>query len=246
MKEPYGGTCSAERWGRWGARLGALACVLVLSACDEAIEQGADADINHRPMVLRANGETVPAPPGFDPMPLAVGQWAQYEMVDDKGRSSLLTYKVLAARRDAFWIETLHETYAGRTAQKMLVVFGSRSDPNQIDVRAVVTLDRRGHVSPVPPEMIPAMRVHFRRALSPLVPSDWAGIPQETTSVPAGRFEGCYHGRTEAQWGAWSSLAESWRHPAVPLSGLVRSQGIDRRFTMSLVAFGTSGARADF
>ena len=101
-------------------------------------------------------------------------------------------------------------------------------------------------VHPVPAEMIPSMRVHFRRALAALVPSDWAGVPQETTSVPAGRFEGCYRGRTEAQWGTWRSLAESWRHPAVPLSGLVRSQGIDRHFTMSLIAFGTSGAIADF
>jgi hypothetical protein len=245
MREPYGRTRSAERWARWGVGLGALACALALNACDEAIEQGADADINRRPMVLRPGGDTVPAPAGFDPMPIAVGQWAQYEMVDDKGRSSLLTYKVLAARRGAFWIETMHETSTGRIAQKMLVAFGSRSDPNQIDVRAVVTLDRRGHVSPVPPEEIPAMRVRFLGVVAALT-TDWRGTPQETTSVPAGRFEGCYHGRTEAQWGSWRSLADSWRHPAVPLSGLVRSQGIDRRFTMSLVAFGTNGATADF
>src|SRR6185312_15676031 len=129
--------------------------------------------------------------------------------------------------------------------QKMLVAFGSRSDPNQIDVRAVVTLDRRGHVRPVPPSMIPTMQVRFRGIVAALA-TDWQGGPQETTSVPAGRFEGCYHGRTEAQWGAWKSLADSWRHPAVPLSGLVRSQGLDRPFTMNLVAFGTSGATADF
>jgi hypothetical protein len=245
MREPYGRTRSAERWGRWGVRLGALACALTLSACDDVLEQGSGADVSRQAMVLRTTGDTVPAPPGFDPMPLAVGQWAQYEMIDAKGRSSLLTYKVLAAQHDAFWIETMHETYAGRTAQKMLVAFGSRSDPNQIDVRAVVTLDRRGHVRPVPPSMIPTMQVRFRGIVAALA-TDWQGGPQETTSVPAGRFEGCYHGRTEAQWGAWKSLADSWRHPAVPLSGLVRSQGLDRPFTMNLVAFGTSGATADF
>jgi hypothetical protein len=34
----------------------------------------------------------------------------------------------------------------------------------------------------------------------------------------------------------------SWSHPAVPLSGMVRSVGIDRPNTMELVAFGLSGA----
>jgi hypothetical protein len=32
----------------------------------------------------------------------------------------------------------------------------------------------------------------------------------------------------------------------VPLSGAVRSQGVDRPFTMELVAFGLSGATDEF
>ena len=39
---------------------------------------------------------------------------------------------------------------------------------------------------------------------------------------------------------------DSWSHPAVPLSGAVRSQGVDHPFTMELAAFGTSGAVSDF
>ena len=34
----------------------------------------------------------------------------------------------------------------------------------------------------------------------------------------------------------------SWSHAAVPLSGLVRSQGLDKPTTMELVAFGMTGA----
>ena len=64
--------------------------------------------------------------------------------------------------------------------------------------------------------------------------------------VPAGRFDGCFRARTEGQWGPWKSVADSWRHPAVPVSGLVRSQGLDHPFTMDLVAFGMTGATADF
>jgi hypothetical protein len=217
----------------------------LLGGCGPSVDLAAKADIDSRMAALQEGGTTVPAPPGFDPMPVSVGQWVQYKMIDDKGQPSFLTYKVFGAEADAFWIETLHETYFGRTAQKMLVAFGSRTDPNQIDVRAVVTLDRRGTVSPVPPQMIPMMQVTFRSAVSALA-FNWMGIQRESATVPAGRFEGCYRARADAQWGPWRSVADSWRHPAVPLSGLVRSQGIDRPFTMDLVAFGTTGATADF
>jgi hypothetical protein len=246
MREPYGRMARAERWGRAGVRwVGLSLCALLLGGCGPWVDPAAKADIDGRLAALQEGGTSVPAPPGFEPMPLSVGQWVQYRMIDDKGRPSLLTYKVLAREAGAFWIETLHETYFGRTAQKMLIAFGSRTDPNQIEVRALVLLDRRGTVRPVPAAMIPVMQVTFHSVVSALA-INWMGMPQESAIVPAGRFEGCYRGRTDAQWGPWRSLADSWRHPAVPLSGLVRSQGIDRPFTMDLVAFGTTGATADF
>jgi len=64
--------------------------------------------------------------------------------------------------------------------------------------------------------------------------------------VPAGSFEGCYRARTDAQWGPFRSASDSWAHPSVPLSGTVRSLGVDKPYTMELVAFGTSGATSDF
>ena len=166
-------------------------------------------------------------------------------MIDDKGQPSFLTYKVVGEEGGAFWIETLHESYFGRTAQKMLLAFGSRTDSGQIEIRAVVTLDRRGNINPMPPEMMPMLQSLYRGAVSALV-INWQGMPQESAAVPAGRFDGCVRARSDAQWGPWKTTADSWRHPAVPLSGLVRSQGIDRPFTMELVAFGSSGAVADF
>ena len=75
---------------------------------------------------------------------------------------------------------------------------------------------------------------------------NWQGLPQESAAVPAGKFDGCFKARTDAQWGPWRSVADSWSHPAVPLSGAVRSQGVDRPFTMELAAFGTSGAVSEF
>ena len=41
-------------------------------------------------------------------------------------------------------------------------------------------------------------------------------------------------------------MSDSWAHPAVPLSGTVKSVGIDKPYTMELVAFGTTGAMSEF
>jgi hypothetical protein len=248
MGETYGRIARAQSWQRAGARwvvAGLVACGLLLVGCAPSFDPTAKADIDGRLAALQEAGRTVPAPPGFDPMPLATGQWVEYKMIDDKGRPSFLTYKVLGQQAGAYWIETLHETYFGRSAQKMLIAFGSGTDHDRIEVRALVMLDRRGNVIPVSPEAIPVMQVTFHGLASALAIS-WQGMPQEAETVPAGRFEGCYRARAEAQWGPWRSLADSWRHPAVPLSGLVRSQGVDRPFTMDLVAFGTTGATSDF
>jgi len=73
----------------------------------------------------------------------------------------------------------------------------------------------------------------------------WQGLPQEGATVPAGTFAGCFRARTEASWGPWHSANMSWSHPAVPLSGLVKSQGIDRPTSMELVGFGLTGATSE-
>ncbi len=229
-----------------GAAATALAvAALTLAACGPSIDPAAKADIDGRVAALQGNPGAVPPPASAEPMPLAAGQWAQYKMTDDKGQPSFLTYKVLGEEAGATWIEVLHETYFGATAQKMLIVFGSRTDPSQVDIRAVITRDRNGRINEMPPAMMPLLQSTFRSVVSSMV-INWQGLSQEAALVPAGRFEGCFHARTSAQWGAWKSTADSWSHPAVPLSGVVRSQGIDHPFTMDLVAFGTTGATASF
>ena len=88
------------------------------------------------------------------------------------------------------------------------------------------------------------MQSTYRGAVASLI-INWRGLPQESAVVPAGRFDGTFKTRSEAQWGPWRSTADSWSHPAVPLSGAVRSQGVDKPFTMELIAFGASGAVAE-
>jgi hypothetical protein len=224
-----------------------VAAAVALSACGPSIDPAAKADIDRRVSVLQAGSNAVPAPaPGmFAPMPFAVGQWTQYKMTNDKNEPSFVTYKVIGQDGNAVWLEIVNESYTGRTMQKMLVAFGSRMDPNQVEIRAVSTKDAKGRVQDMPPPVISMMQSTFRGVVSTMIIS-WQGLPQESASVPAGRFDGCFKARTDAQWGPFRSVADSWSHPAVPLSGAVRSQGVDHPFTMELAAFGTSGAVSEF
>jgi hypothetical protein len=217
------------------------------SACGPSIDSAAKADIDRRVSALQPGSTAVPAPaPGvFAPMPLAVGQWTQYKMVNDKNEPSFFTYKVVGQDGDAVWLEVVNDSYHGRTIQKMLVAFGNRTDPSQIQIRAISTKDAKGRVDEVPPPLISLMQGMYRTAIAGLI-INWQGMPQEAASVPAGRFDGCFKARTEAQYGTFKSTADSWSHPAVPLSGAVRSQGVDHQFTMELAAFGTSGAVSEF
>ena len=225
----------------------AVATAVALSACGPSIDPAAKADVDRRMAALQAGSNAVPAPPPgmFAPMPLAVGQWTQYKMVNDKNEPSLMTYKVVGQDGDAVWLETVHDTYYGRTMQKMLVAFGNRMDPSQVQIRAISTKDAKGRVNEVPPPLISMLQSTYRGAISMMI-INWQGLAQESATVPAGRFDGCFKARTEAQFGTFKSTADSWSHPAVPLSGGVRSQGVDHQFTMELVAFGTSGAVSEF
>lgn len=223
------------------AALGAL----YLVACGPSIDPAAKADIDGRLAALQAGGTEFPAPTQFEPMPMAVGQWTQYKMIDDKGQPSFLTHKIVGQEGDAFWLEMISESYTGRTVMKMLAAFGNRTDPSQIQIRAIKTRDRKGNVNEVPPAMMSFLQSQYQGMVSQMV-IRWQGLPQESITVPAGRFDGCFRTRTEAQWGPWKSTADSWSHPAVPLAGTVRSQGVDHPFTMELTSFGLSGATDDF
>jgi hypothetical protein len=218
---------------------------LALVGCGPSIDPAAKADIDKRVAALTAPKQSFPAPTGFMPIGFAVGQWTRHKLVDDKGAPSFMTYKVIAQAGDAFWMEIVTETYTGRTMMKMLLAIPNRMDPNSIDIRSVSMKDKNGQVTNFDGPMLSLMRSTYQGAMSTLVIS-WQGLPQEDAAVPAGTFTGCFKARTDASWGPWHSANTSWSHVAVPLSGLVRSQGIDKPTTMELVDFGLQGAVSEF
>jgi hypothetical protein len=217
-----------------------LGAAPVLTGCGPSIDPALKSDIDRRMSTLGPPVQSFPGPTAFVPLPLQVGQWTQHKMVYDQ-QPSFLTYKVVGQVDDAFWVESVHESYSGRTVTKILMAIPNRTDPDSISIRGVVMKDRNGRVNSFDGPMLSMMQGMYRGVVANLIVS-WQGRPQEDAAAPAGRFTGCFKMRSDVQWGPWKTSSTSWSHPAVPLSGMVRSEGIDRPTTLELVAFGLSGA----
>lgn len=237
---------TTPRWRPLLQTIGPILLALAASAgCAPSVDPAAKADIDRRLAALGTPTQSYGAPTGFAPMPFQTGQWTVHKLTDDNGRPSFMTYKIVGEDSGAFWLETVTETYSGKTMLKMLVAIPNRMDMGSVDIRAVSFKDNKGHVTSFDGPMLALMRNTYKNVISTLVVS-WQGLPQEDTTVPAGKFTGCFKARTDATWGPWHAASVSWSHAAVPLSGLVKSQGVDKPNTMELVAFGLAGAQSEF
>ena len=220
-------------------------CLATLAAaCGPSIDAAAKADVDRRVAALAPRGQSYPPPASAAPMPFAVGHWATYKFVDDKGQPSFMTMKLVGQEGADFWYEVVNDGYYGKTAMRMLVDFGDRQRPESINIKAAKLRDAKGQIIDYPPAMIGLMNSTLRGNLGPIV-INWAGMPQEEVSVAAGKFSGSYKGRSEVSFAGFKSSSVVWGHSAVPLSGMVRSQG-DNNTTGELVDFGTSGATSEF
>ncbi len=223
----------------------AILLSLLLAACSPSIDGAAKADLDKRLATMERAGQTVPAPERAEPMPLAVGQWTTIKQVDDKGNPALVTYKLVGAEADAFWLEVDNDTYYGRTSSRMLVSFGNRQDPSTIDIRALITRDKNGNVTQMPSSMLGMIKSSYQPILDSLV-IRWNALPQEDAAVTAGSFAGCYKGVSTVALGGRSISSDVWWHPAVPINGMVRAVAHNPASTTELVRFGTTGATSSF
>jgi hypothetical protein len=226
---------------RFGTALTSAAMLIATATgCSPSIDSAAKADIDRRVKAVQPSGQRFAAPQAPQPLPMAVGQWVQYKTIDDKGQPSFFTMKVVDHLQGVFSIEYVTEAYTGKTVTKLDLYLGDRTNPAAMDIRGVKMKDAAGTVTEVPPATLSVMRNTWKGMLD-MVTVRWQGLPQENTTVPAGDFAGCYKAETEASFGPFSSKTRSWSHAIVPVSGLVRSQGIDKPTSMELVAFGEKG-----
>ena len=219
----------------------ALLLPLVVS-CAPSIDPALRATID-REIAVAPHDTTYPAPASHAPAPLAVGQWTRFKVVRSDGRPSVLTYKVVGQEGDAFWIETVSERYTGRSIVKMLVAFGDRTDPGQMNILRLMTKQGNHAVQDFPPTMMGLVRGTYASVVQGLV-LRWDGLPEETKRASAGTFTGAFKAKTQMHLYGYSSSATTWSHPAVPVQGLVHSDNDDGG-TVDLIAFGLTGATSE-
>ena len=221
-----------------------LALSFVALACAPSVNPAAKSDVDAKLAAIQQQSRSYSNGPA-QRMPLAVGQWTKYKHVDQDGKPALMTNKIIGQDGDAYWMENVTEAYTGRAIVKMLVNFGNGTDPSTIDLRDVWMMDQKGRVNHIDGATLAMVKGMMKSSLSNIVMS-WEGLPQENVTVPAGSFTACFKGRSDVTVMGHTYSTTGWHHPAVPLSGMVRSQGIDRPTTMELVDFGTSGAVSEF
>jgi hypothetical protein len=230
---------------RLGIALVAAAALVV--GCGPSIDPAAKADVDARIAKLRAETVTIPAPSAqaIESMPPAVGQWAEYKIIQHNGEPKFLTQKIVGEEDGAFLVELVHDSYRGRMVEQLLVAVGDRRDPKKVELRAVKIKNENGHLTTlskadlwVARNHLGPVNIYWEDAMSVSLGIDWRGRPQASTAVIAGRFEGCYHSHSSAPIGL-----EAWSHPSVPFGGLVREQD-KTGFVSELVAYGTSGAQS--
>jgi hypothetical protein len=208
-------------------------------ACAHHQDSTAKIDIDRRVAALVPTEQPFAPPVAALPKPIAVGQWTLHKVVNAKGEPSLLTYKIVGEDGDAYWVEVADESYFGKKVTKMLVSFGDRSNPSNMEIRSIKVKDSAGNVSEIQANMIPATRSSWQEAANLLVIA-WQGLPREDVHVVAGNFAGCFRAPTSAQGGG-----TAWAHPIVPITGLVRIVSSGQPSVMELIGFGDMGATSE-
>lgn len=222
-----------------------LIASLSLLSCGSSVNPALKSSIDKRVLSFPQSSDNVyEAPDKAEPLPIAVGQWARYKLTDDDNNPALMTYKVVGEDAGAYWLETVRETYTERQVTLLLVKLGDRRSLEGIEVRAMKQKTDDDSVMEFPGAMLSLMQSLWKPSLESMV-IDWQGKEQDDARVPAGVFKRCYQAYTTVSLFGSSKSTRNWSHPAVPMSGSVRTQSVDSTFSMVLLEFGLDGATSE-
>jgi hypothetical protein len=216
-----------------------------LLACSPSVNPALQSSIDKRVLSFKQFSDNVyDAPQSSEPLPLAVGQWTRYKMMDKEGNPSLMTYKVVGEEGGAFWLETVRETYYEKQVTLLLVNLGKGHNLDDVEVRAMKQKTDDHSPTEFPAPVLSLTKALWKPMLENMV-VDWQGKEQDDARVPAGVFSKCYQAYSTVSFLGKSETTRSWSHPVVPLGGNVRSQSVDSTMSMVLLEFGLTGATSE-
>jgi hypothetical protein len=234
---------SRHRMVGFVALLSCGSCALL--ACGSGVNPALQSSIDQRVLSFKQFSDNVyEAPTSTEALPLAVGQWTSYKMMDKEGNPALMTYKVVGEDAGAFWLETVRETYHDKQVTLLLLSLGKGHNLDDVEVRAMKQKIDDHSPSEYPAAVLGLMKALWKPMVENMV-ADWQGKEQDDAHVPAGVFNKCYQAYTTFSLFGSSETTRSWSHPVVPLGGVVRSQSVSSTMSMVLLEFGLTGAKSE-
>ncbi|HRI65903.1 MAG TPA: hypothetical protein PK156_16765 [Polyangium sp.] len=193
-----------------------------------------------------AEKKSYPSPEKFDIAPLAVGQWIRM-LVKTVGQPPAQTFiRIVGKEGDSFWYEIESNTPNGTTVIQLLMDDVTKGNFSKGSIKKI---KMKVGLAPVQEFSGPAMA-----AVSAMTDNYVAmfGRPnldkaeRGDASVNAGEFKGCYIHEIDQSVMGMSMKVKSWNHPAVPINGFVRSEGLanNAKTTTELYEMHMDGAKS--
>ena len=184
------------------------------------------------------------APQSAELGPLSVGQWTRHRL-EDRGRVSVVTHKVIGEESGAFWVEFVTGAADAGTVLGLLVHAPDRIDPARAEIRAAKIRMPNGLLKEIRGAELKLTEAAYSKMVGDLFSPSFRDMPQSDITTPAGTFRGCYRRSARLAFSGGDSESAVWSHPGVPLSGVVKSQSVDGERKAELIAFGTEGAESE-
>lgn len=185
----------------------------------------------------------VPASESLTLIEPAIGQWARYGVTYRNGGRSFTRYSIVDREAGGFWVEVEDRR---RTATRHVRMHLRPSADGPTELLALM-FKRDGEVEQIPPRLMPQFRPMLQQWIALLFPNSLEGeLDAETVSVPAGVFSGARHTTESLGLPEQPMNAIVWRHPVVPISGMVKLSDESGEHTVQLLGYGLEGATSAF
>lgn len=173
----------------------------------------------------------------------AIGQWVRYGVTYRNGGRSFTRYSIVDREAGGFWVEVEDRR---RTATRLVRMHLRPSSDGPTELLALM-FKRDGEVEQIPPRLMPQFRPMLQQWIALLFPDSIEGeLEAEAVVVPGGSFNGTLHTTEAIGMPEQPMNAIVWRHPVVPISGMVRLSDESGEHTVQLLGYGLEGATSAF
>lgn len=186
----------------------------------------------------------------FSPVPLAVGQYVVYGIIDEDGTRSISKTSIVG-RESGGWIYesySLSETQEGIVQMLVRGIEKVRKSGNLDDIELVWVKIKQedGQVQKIEGPVLAMAKSLYKKNLSNLDITVSRFVDGGTVKVPAGSFAKTNKVKSEVTMWGKKYKSTGWYHYAVPVTGMVKSVSDDGDSTMVLLDFGKRGAKSSF